>query len=102
MLEMMRSLKAELEIPKENNLKLMNFKLDQEEINELILKSLTDPPKNNGQFFCSNGKKRKGAVQSGSSEETTNKIHVIAQYLNKYNDKIREAKIKTYGVAGRI
>ena len=38
MLETMRSLKAHLEILKEDNIKLMNAKSDQEEINELILK----------------------------------------------------------------
>ena len=87
MLEMMRSLKADLEILKVDNLKLMNTKSDQEEINELILKSLTDPPKNNGQNSCSIGKKRKG-VQSVSSEENIDNILVITQDLKKDNHKI--------------
>ena len=64
MLETMRSLKADLEILKADNLKLMNAKSDQEEINDLILKNLTDPPKNNGQNYCSIGKKRKEAVHT--------------------------------------
>ena len=55
----MRSLKEYLEILKANNLKLMNAKLDQEEINELILKNLSHPKKNNGQNSCSTGKKKK-------------------------------------------
>ena len=41
MLEKVRSLKVDLEILKENNLKLMNTKSDKEEINELILTSLS-------------------------------------------------------------
>ena len=49
MLETMRSLRVDLEILKIDNLKLMNSKSDQEEINELILNNLTYPPKNNGQ-----------------------------------------------------
>ena len=76
MLETM-SLREDLEILKEDNLKLMNAKSDQEEINELILKILIDPPKNNGQNSCSTRKKIKGVVQSGSSEETTDNIHVF-------------------------
>ena len=47
MLETMKSLKSHLDILKMGNVKLMNAKSDQEEINDLILKSLTDqaPPK---------------------------------------------------------
>ena len=62
MLEMMRSLKEDMESLKENNLELINAKSDQEEISELILKSLTETQKNNGQNSCSTGKKRKGAA----------------------------------------
>ena len=47
----MRSLKADLESLKEDNVKLMDAKLDQEDINELILRNLTDPQKNNGQNY---------------------------------------------------
>ena len=43
MLETMWILKFYLEILKEDNIKLMNAKSDQEMINELIFKSLTDP-----------------------------------------------------------
>ena len=64
----------------------MNAKSYQEEINELILKSLTEPPKHNGQNSCSTGEKRKGAIQGDSSEETTDNIHVIVQDLKKDND----------------
>ena len=45
MLETMRSLKADMESIKADNLILMNTKSDQKEINELILKILTEPPK---------------------------------------------------------
>ena len=38
----MRGLKVDLDKLKAYNVKLMNAKLDQEEINELILKTLTD------------------------------------------------------------
>ena len=41
MLETMRNLKADLDSLKVDNVKLMNAKSDQEEINGLILKSLT-------------------------------------------------------------
>ena len=88
MLEMMRSLKADLEILKADNLKLMNAKSYQEEINDLILKSLTDTTKNNGENSCSTGKKRKGSVQSGISEENIDNILVITQDLKKDNHKI--------------
>ena len=47
-LETMRGLKADIESLKADNIILMNAKSDQEEINEIILKSLTEPPKNNG------------------------------------------------------
>ena len=49
MLETMRSLKVDLDSHKADNVKRMNAKSDHEEINELILKSLTyqAPPKNN-------------------------------------------------------
>ena len=90
----MRSLKADLESLKADNLKLMNAKSDQEEINELILKGLTDPPKTNGQNSCSTRKKRKGVVQSGSSEETTNNIRVPTPYLKTDNDLKFEKKKK--------
>ena len=43
MLEMMRSLKEDFESLKACNLKLMDTKSDQEEINELILKCLAYP-----------------------------------------------------------
>ena len=59
MLETMRSIKEDLEILKVENLKLMNAKSNQEEVNELILRSLTDPQKNNGQNSCGTGKKEK-------------------------------------------
>ena len=64
----------------------MNAKSDQEEINELILKSLTDPQKNNGKNYCSTRKKIKGVVQGDSSEETTQNILLIAQNLKTDND----------------
>ena len=86
MLEMMSILKSYLEILKVDNVKLMNAKSDQEEINELLLKSLTSPLKQNGQNSCSIGKKIKWSVQSGSSEETKDIIHVLTQYLKKDND----------------
>ena len=41
-IDTMRSLKDGLDSIKEDNVKLMNAKSDQEEINELILKSLTN------------------------------------------------------------
>ena len=53
MLDTMRTLKAYMESIKGDNVKLMNAKSNQEEINELILKSLMEPPKNNGQNYCS-------------------------------------------------
>ena len=59
MLETMRSLKADLESLREDKFKLMNAKSNQEEVNELILRSLTDPQKNNGQNSCGTGKKEK-------------------------------------------
>ena len=74
MLETMRSLKEDLERIKEDNIKLMNAKSDQEETHELILKILIDPSKKNGQNSHSTRNKRKGVVQSCSSEETTNNI----------------------------
>ena len=81
MLETMRSLKADLDSLKEDNVKLMNAKSDQEEINDLILKSLTDqaPPKNNGKNSCIMGKKRKENTKSCSSEETTDNIQIISR-----------------------
>ena len=42
MLETMRSLKDDLHILKADNVKLMNARLEQEDINELILKKLID------------------------------------------------------------
>ena len=50
-LETTRILKADMETLKEDNLQLMNAKSDQEEINELILKILTEPQKKNGQNY---------------------------------------------------
>ena len=50
-LERITSLKEYLEILKEDGLKLMNAKSDQEEINELILKSLIDPQKKWSKFL---------------------------------------------------
>ena len=101
MLEKIRILKADLEILKATNLKLLNAKSDQEEIHELILKSLTNPQKNNGQNSCSTGKKRKGAVQGDSSEETTDNIIVIMQNLKKDNgikiENKKEQPIELHG-----
>ena len=74
MLETMRSLKADMESLKADNLKLMNTKLDQEEINELILKNLTEPWRNNGQNSCSTGKKKSGIVHGNNNEETTKNL----------------------------
>ena len=71
MFETMRSFKEYIESIKEDNIKLMNAKSYQEEINELILKSLTRTQKNNGQNSCSIGKKTKGVAPDYSSEETT-------------------------------
>ena len=93
MLETMRSLKEDLERLKEDNIKLMNAKSDQKEIHELILKSLIDPPKNNGQNSHSTRNKRKGAVQSCNSEETTNNILVTIWDL-KIGDKMNPMKQK--------
>ena len=91
----MRSLKEDLEILKVDNLKLMNPNSNQEEINELLLKNLTDPPKHNCQNSCSTGKKRKGVVQNGSSEETTDDIPVTIPDLKKDNElKIEKKKDK--------
>ena len=70
MLETIRSMEADMESLKSDNIILMNAKLDQEEINKLILKILTEPPKHNGQNSCSTGKKRRGIVHGDSSEET--------------------------------
>ena len=81
MLETIRGLKADLESLKADNVKLMNAKSYQKEINELILKHLTDPPENNGQNSCSTGNKRKWALQSGSNEETTDNIPVLTREL---------------------
>ena len=66
MLETMRILKADMESLKADNLKLMNTKSSQEEINELILKILTEPPKNKGQNSYSTRKKRRGIVQGNN------------------------------------
>ena len=57
----MRSLKVDLDRIKAYNIKHMNAKLDQEDINELILKMLTHqaPHKLNGKNSCSTRKKRK-------------------------------------------
>ena len=86
MFETMRSFKEDIESLKEDNIKLMNAKSDQEEINELILKSLTKPQNNNGKKSCSSRKKRKGATQDDSSEETKENILVILQDLRKYKE----------------
>ena len=50
MIETMRSLKATLESLKGDNVKLLRAKTEQEELNELLLRSLTDKPreKHNG------------------------------------------------------
>ena len=76
MLETMISLKVDLESLKASNFTLMNAKSDQEEINELILKSLIDQAsqKNNCQNFCSTGKKIKENTKSCGSEETIDNI----------------------------
>ena len=76
MLETMRSLKDVIDSLKADNVKLMNAKSDEEEINELILKCLTDQAlqKNNSQNSCSTGKKRKENTKICSSEETTKNI----------------------------
>ena len=49
----------------------MNAKSDQDDMNELILKILTEPLRNNGQNSCSTGMKRSGIVQGDSRDETT-------------------------------
>ena len=76
MLETMQSLKVDLESLKTNNVKQMNSKSDQGEINELILKILTNQAtqKNNGHNSCSTGKKRNKNIKSCCSEETTSDI----------------------------
>ena len=103
MLERMRSSKAYLESLKVDILKLMNAKSDQEEINELLVKSFTDPSKNNGKNSSITIKKRNGEIQSGGSEETTDNILALTPGLQKYNDlKFEKKKSKTCGVAGRI
>ena len=55
----MISLKADLDRVKEYNIKLINAKSKQEEINELISKRLTIHKKNNGQNSCSLGRKER-------------------------------------------
>ena len=55
----MISLKADLDRVKEYNIKLINAKSKQEEINELISKCLTIHKKNNGQNSCSLGRKER-------------------------------------------
>ena len=82
----MKSLKVDFKILKIDNLKLMNAKSYQEDINELILRNLTDPQKNNGQKSCSTRKKRKKAVRSGSSEENTSNIYVPTRDMKKNKD----------------
>ena len=78
MLDTIRIFKVDMESIKANNLKLMNAKSDQEKINELILKILIEPQKNNGQNSCITGKMRKGVIQVDINEETTENIPVIA------------------------
>ena len=59
----------------------MNAKSDQEEINELILKGLTNhaPHKNNGKNSCINGKRRKENIKGYTSEETTDNIQLTSK-----------------------
>ena len=97
MLETMMILKADMESLKSYNLKLMNAKSYQEEINELILKRLMEPQKNNGQNSCSIGKKRKGVVHDASSEETTEKIPKDIQDLRK-DKEIKFGKHKEHPI----
>ena len=61
MLETMTSLKVDLDILKADNAKLMNARSKPEEINEIILKSLSHkaPHKNNSQNSCSVEKGKK-------------------------------------------
>ena len=92
-LETMRSLKKDLERLKEDNIKLMNAKSNQEEIHDLSLKGLIDPSKNNGQNSHNTRNKRKGAVQSCNIEETTNNILVTIWDL-KRGDKMNPMKQK--------
>ena len=73
----------------------MNAKSNQEEINELILKSLTNqaPQKNNGQNSCSTGKKIKENTKSCSSEETIDNIQMVSGDLKKdYETKPKKQK----------
>ena len=55
----MISLKANLDRVKEYNIKLINTKSNQEEINELLSKRLTFHKKNNGKNSCSLGRKER-------------------------------------------
>ena len=66
----MRSQKGDLDSHKADNVKPMNVKYDEDEINELFLKSLTyqAPQKNNGHNSCSTEKKRRESTKCCSSE----------------------------------
>ena len=68
---------------------------------QTTLKNLIDPPKNNVQNSCNTGKKIKGVVQSGNSEETTVNILVLTQDLKKDNDlnfgKQKEKPMELHG-----
>ena len=96
-LETMRGLKVDIESLKADNIILMNAKSDQEEINEIILKSLTEPPKNNGQNSCSVGKKRRSIVHNESSEETTENLLENMQNLKK-NKEMKQGKHKEHSI----
>ena len=81
MLEIMRSLQANLGSLKADNVKLINAKSEQEEINELILKGLKNhaPHKNNGKNSCINGKRRKENIKGYTSEESTDNIQLTSK-----------------------
>ena len=86
----MRNLREDLEILKEYNLKLMNAKLYQEEINELILKNLTDPTQKNGKNSCSTGRKEKEQYKV----VVVNKLHMPFLYTHKILKKIVTQKLR--------
>ena len=81
----MRILKVDLDNVREDNVKPMNAKSQQEEINYLILKILTNQAsyKNNGQNSCSTGKKRKGNAKCSRSEKTVDNLHLTTHELKK-------------------
>ena len=84
----MQNLKYDLESLKADYVKLRNSKSNQEEINELILISLThqEPHKNNSQNSCSTRKRRKEDTKSCGSEETTDNIQMIFGDLTNYDE----------------